>query len=247
MKTKLCLGKLAPRLDPRTLMMRDYTTVELPPPPSQFDNLFIIYNKLGINDAPALFPMDGNNRLGDCTIAGIAHALTVYNGLVADLKIPPEKDVVKLYKKLTGGIDSGLVELDVLNYWRRREFYYHKILAYVKINPKNHDNVKHAIQLFGGVYLGFEVQTEAIEDFKARRTWTPGTEVEGGHAVFATSYDEETVTVLTWGNTQKGTWEWWDARVDEAYAILPVEAQQPGFAAGFNFDQLKEDLMIVTK
>ena len=247
MKTeKLCFGKLEPKSDIRTLMMRDYTTPQLSPPPLTFDNLMAVCNKLN-KTVPVLFPMDGNDRWGDCTIAGIAHALTVYNGLVGDLKIPTQGKVVRLYKRLTGGVDSGLVELDVLNYWRKRAFNGHKILAYVKIDPKNHTNVKQAIRLFGGVYLGFEVQSEAIADFRARRVWTPGTGVEGGHAVFATSYDEATVTVLTWGNDQRGTWEWWDDRVDEAYAILPIEAQEPGFAPGFDFAQLKEDLMVVTK
>ncbi len=37
------------------------------------------------------------------------------------------------------------------------------------------------------------------------------------------------VTVLTWGNTQQGTWAWWDECVDEAYAILPQDATKPGF------------------
>jgi hypothetical protein len=30
--------------------------------------------------------------------------------------------VVKLYMHLTGGVDSGLNELDVLNYWRKHRF-----------------------------------------------------------------------------------------------------------------------------
>jgi hypothetical protein len=50
------------------------------------------------------------------------------------------------------------------------------------------------------------------------------------------------VNVLTWGNTQPGTWGWWDECVDEAYAILPPEASNPGFAPGFNITQLKQDL-----
>jgi len=48
--------------------------------------------------------------------------------------------------------------------------------------------------------------------------------------------------VLTWGNTEQATWAWWDECVDEAYTILPPEAQKPGFAPGFNFAQLKADL-----
>ena len=60
--------------------------------------------------------------------------------------------------------------------------------------------------------------------------------------MFAVGYDKDGVTVLTWGNTQKATWGWWDECVDEAYAILPIEAKDAKFAPGFNFDQLKADL-----
>jgi hypothetical protein len=38
---------------------------------------------------------------------------------------------------------------------------------------------------------------------------------------------------------------WWDECVDEAYAILPPEAEKTGFTPGFNFAQLKADLAAV--
>jgi len=44
---------------------------------------------------------------------------------------------------------------------------------------------------------------------------------------------------------QQATWAWWDECVDEAYAILPPEAEKPGFAPGFDFAQLKADLTAV--
>jgi hypothetical protein len=50
------------------------------------------------------------------------------------------------------------------------------------------------------------------------------------------------VTVLTWGNIQKATWAWWDACVDETYAILPLEAKDVQVAPGFDFAQLQADL-----
>jgi len=56
------------------------------------------------------------------------------------------------------------------------------------------------------------------------------------------AYDGNGVTVLTWGNTQQGSWAWWDGCVDEAYAILPPESQKPGFAKGFDFAELQADL-----
>jgi hypothetical protein len=147
-----------------------------------------------------------------------------------------------LYTHLTGGPDTGLVEFDVLNYWRKNAVAGDKIQAYVSIDPKNHTHVEQAIEFFGGVYLGFQVQQNCVEEFDAHQPWTPGPLTNEGHAVFAVGYDQSGLTVLTWGNTQKATWAWWDECVDEAYAILPPEAEKRGFAPGFNYTQLKADL-----
>jgi hypothetical protein len=119
------------------------------------------------------------------------------------------------------------------------------IINYVSISPKNHTHVQLAIQLFGGVYLGFQVQQNAVQEFDNHQPWTPGPLTQDGHAVYAVAYDQNGVTVLTWGNTQQATWAWWDECVDEAYAILPPEAQKAGFAPGFNYAQLQTDLSSV--
>ena len=156
-----------------------------------------------------------------------------------------QQSVVKLYMHLTGGVDSGLNELDVLNYWRQNRVSGDEIITYASIDPKNHTHIQQAIHLFGGVYLGFQVQQNCVEEFNARKPWTPGKLTNDGHAVFAVAYDNHGVTVLTWGNTQQATWAWWDECVDEAYAILPPQARKPGFAPGFNFAQLQADLEAV--
>jgi hypothetical protein len=156
-----------------------------------------------------------------------------------------ETAVVKLYLRLTGGVDSGLNEMDVLNYWRQHRVSGDEIITYTSIDPKNHAHIQQAIRLFGGVYLGFQVQANAEQDFEARRPWTPGPLTNDGHAVYAVAYDQNGVTVLTWGNTQQATWGWWDECVDEAYAILPGEAKDPNFAPGFNIAQLQADLALV--
>jgi len=190
--------------------------------------------------------MDGNDTLGDCTIAALAHAITVYRGLTATKKVIMSKqNVVKLYMHLTGGVDSGLNELDVLNYWRQNSVDGDKILSFVGISPKNHTHVQQAIQLFGGVYLGFQVQQNCVQEFDAHQPWTPGPLTNDGHAVYAVGYDQNQLTVLTWGNIQQATWAWWDECVDEAYAILPAEAKASDFAPGFNFAQLQADLSAV--
>lgn len=239
-------GKHAPRNDYRTLRFGTYVTAALPDPPASCDVLQRVYEDLGIGDPTRLFPMDGNDTLGDCTIAAVAHAITVYQGLVGKKKtIMKREAVVKLYRHLTGGEDTGLNELDVLNYWRQNSVDRCKILAFVKLDPKNHRHVKQAIQLFGGVYLGFQVQRNCEQEFDARKPWIPGPLTHDGHAVFAVGYDAKSLTVLTWGNTQRATWGWWDECVDEAYAILPPQAAKPGFAAGFDIKQLQADLEAV--
>ncbi|HJV59621.1 MAG TPA: hypothetical protein VJ743_01690 [Albitalea sp.] len=235
-------GKHPPKHDYRTLRFKDYLTSTLAAPPPAFDVLATVYPNVDMSDPSRLFPMDGNDTLGDCTIAALAHAVTTYRGLVRQKHIPTQKSVVKLYMHLTGGVDSGLNELDVLNYWRQHAAGGDKILAFASIDVRNHAHVQQAIQLFGGVYLGFQVQQDCLRDFQSRKPWTPGPLTHDGHAVFAVGYDAAGLTVLTWGNTQTATWAWWDECVDEAYAILPPEADKDGFAKGFDFKQLKADL-----
>jgi hypothetical protein len=239
-------GKHPPKVDYRTLRFRTYVTSKLPAPPPALNVLSRVYKELDTTNATALFPMDGNDTLGDCTIAALAHADTVYNGLIAKpAKIMAQQDVIKLYEQMTGGVDSGLNELDVLNYWQSNGVDGDRILAFTSIQPKNHTHIQQAIQLFGGVYLGFQVQQNCVQEFDAHKPWTPGPLTNDGHAVYAVAYDQHGVTVLTWGNTQQATWAWWDECVDEAYAILPPEAANPDFAPGFNITQLKADLAAV--
>jgi hypothetical protein len=235
-------GKHPPKQDYRTLRLRKYLTAALAAPPPSYDVLPRVYQKLDTADPTKLFPMDGNDTLGDCTIAALAHAVTTFRGLVGTRQIMAKASVIKLYMHLTGGVDSGLNELDVLNYWRKNAVSGDKILAFATIDVKNHTHIQQAIQLFGGVYLGFQVQQNCLQEFDARQPWTPGPLTQDGHAVFAVAYDPAGVTVLTWGNTQKATWAWWDECVDEAYALLPADSKKSDFAPGFDFAQLQADL-----
>jgi hypothetical protein len=239
-------GKHPPKVDYRTLRLRDYLTPDLPAPPAAVNTLARVYDKMHISNPATLFPMDGNDTLGDCTVAALAHAVTTYRGMMGTKDIMSKSAAVKLYYHLTGGVDSGLNELDVLNYWKQNSVARDKILAYASIDPKNHTHIQQAIQIFGGVYLGFQVQENCVQEFDNHQPWTPGPLTQDGHAVFAVAYDQTGVTVLTWGNTQQATWAWWDECVDEAYAILPPEAKKAGFAPGFNIAQLEADLSDVT-
>jgi hypothetical protein len=240
-------GKHPPKNDFRTLRFKKYLKSNIAPPPASDNKLATVYAKLKTKDPTKLFPMDGNDTYGDCTIAALAHAETVFRGLVGKKLIIPSPAVVKLYFQLTGGVDSGMNELDVLNYWQSNRVSGDELIAFAKLDRKNHEEIEQALHLFGGVYLGFQCQKNCVQEFQSHKPWTPGSLTNDGHAVFAIAYDQDGVTVLTWGNTQIGTWDWWDECVDEAYALLPPEARQPGFAPGFDFAQLKADLTAVAQ
>src|SRR6266851_3963722 len=94
-------GKHPPKQDYRTLRLRSYLTAALPAPPASYDVLAKVYQKLDTQDPTKLFPIDGNDTLGDCTIAGVAHAITTYRGLVGTRNIMAKAAVVKLYMHLT--------------------------------------------------------------------------------------------------------------------------------------------------
>jgi hypothetical protein len=239
-------GKHPPKKDYRTLRFKTYLTAAVAPPPPSYNVLTDrVYPKLGTTDPTQLFPMDGNDTLGDCTIAALGHSETVFRGMLGTKKIMTKTAAVKLYMHLTGGVDSGLNELDVLNYWRQHPVAGDKIVNYVSVSPKDHTHVQQAIKMFGGVYLGFQVQQGCEDQFNAHQPWTPAPLTNDGHAVYAVAYDQQQLTVLTWGNTQQATWAWWDECVDEAYAILPPEARDPGFVTGFDFAQLEKDIQDV--
>src|SRR5437879_5235779 len=98
-------GKHPPKVDYRTLRLKNYFTPAMPPPPPSENILNRVYAKVGTSDPTKLFPMDGNDTLGDCTIAALAHAVTMYRGLLGTQHIMTQQAVVKLYMHLTGGLD----------------------------------------------------------------------------------------------------------------------------------------------
>ena len=239
-------GKLAAKHDPRTLKLSALLAPDLKPPPDHFNALPRVFTGTGVDDPRRLFPMDGNQSVGCCTIAAAAHAETVWEAYCGRKRVPAKSAVLRDYFALTGGPDSGLVMLDVCNHWRQVGVTGEKILAFAGVDRRDHTAIKQAISLFGGLYLGFRVQEAAISDFNARRMWTPGPDTGEGHCIWLYAYTPDWVAGLTWGSTQRGTWEWFDAMADESFAILPGEASLAPFAPGLDLPALQAALQAVT-
>jgi hypothetical protein len=237
----LRFGKKPPLRDYRTLQFGMYLKDDIPEPPSATNLTKRVCANLGYKPE-YLFPLLSNDTLGNCTVVGMAHGSTVYHGMVSQLHIPCQSEVIRIYNHLTGGVDSGLYLLDVIKYWRRIGIEESKIYAYANVNHVNHTHVKQAISIFGGLFMGFQCQEKVLDEFRSKKPWQIGKKINAGHAVYVTGYNDDGVEVLTWGTTQLGTWAWWDEHVDESYALLPPEAKVEGFTTGFDFERLKEDL-----
>jgi hypothetical protein len=194
------------------------------------------------------WPMFGNNKYGDCTMAAAAHAIQLWNAATKQSDpVPSQLAVVSEYFKLTGGADSGLVEANVLKTWRTSGLWGNQIVGYAPVNVHDQNLLQLAVYLYGLAYIGIQVPANAETQFKESEPWTlvPGWQsqkIMGGHAVPIVGYDQQYLYVVTWGEIQPMAYDWWRVYGDEAWAVLPQEIKQ---AAGFDnlsFDQLLADL-----
>ena len=237
------LGRKAIKTDSRTLALGDYLKPSLPAPPPAKDWT------CGITS----WGMMMNDKLGDCTIAGAAHAVQVWSKCLGAEITVDDKTVLSFYEKWDGynpsdpSTDNGGIELDVLNNWRKEGFSGHGLLAYATPKFSNLVEIRQSIALFGGVYIGLSLpitaQNQDVWDVvpnggaKAKKgSW-------GGHCVFVPKYDEHGFTCITWGGLKTMTLAFWKKYCDEAYALLGQDwLNQKGAPSGFDKAQLQTDL-----
>src|SRR5450755_4664562 len=241
------LGKQAARLDARTLQFANYMKAAAPLAPPKHEEW---------TSKVKQWPMMLNDNLGDCTCACAGHMIegwTVY--AYPPGYIPADQQILQAYQAVAGYLpgepatDQGAVILDVLNYWRQTGIAGHPIRAFVALEPKNHEQVKDAVYLFGNCYIGVQLPLSA----QNQKVWSvpaggatgqsaPGS--WGGHAIPIVAYDARAVTVITWGELKRVTWSFLDAYSDEAYAVLSDDWIAANRQAPNNFDlaQLTADL-----
>ena len=236
-------GKLAPRLDARTLHFKSYLG-QLPPTPATVDWTGLVTD----------WKMLANDTLGDCTIASVSHLIMLWRSVNGEQFIPADADVIATYSALTGytpsdpSTDQGAVELNILNAWRNTGILGHKISAFVSIDPRNLDHLRAAINLFGGVYAGTLLPDKAMEEFNYNQPWSDtSTQAFDGHAIPLVAYTPDDFTCITWGRKQVIKNAWLQKYLDEAYAPLSpdwlnAEGKSP---SGFLLEQLTADLKLL--
>lgn len=242
------LGKKPKRVDTRTFKLSKYLKKEaLPPIPEEVS---------WITQVPQI-PMYLNDSLGDCVEAAQAHHIGQWSYYASGNEVTfADSDIIKMYE-IEGGYlpgqpntDNGTDMLTALNVWRKQGFAGHNIMAYMSVDPTNHDEVKAAIYLFGSLFTALALPISA----QGQDAWTvadggPSAEGNqpggwGGHCVTTAAWSPITATCMTWGTRLKMSHNFWDDYVEECFACLSPEwiAANGNSPNGFDLATLQADL-----
>jgi hypothetical protein len=208
-------------------------------------------------------PMFANDRYGDCTLASHGHRIVAQEFSSRQREVTlTDTDALEAYSAVTGfrrndpATDNGAYMLDVANYMRRvgmgreKDGSRHTVDAFVKVDHTNRQEVKTACVLFGGVWTGVWLPETAQQQTGPRLTWDvvagPLTGPAeggswGGHAIHCPGFNYGELDLWTWGQEQRMTWAFWDAYVDESYALISEDWFRRGGTTprGFRIDQLR--------
>lgn len=221
------LGKRSPKLDPRTFKLSDFTVGIEPLNPPTYGG----YTEPGI-----LWPVYGNDLIGDCAIAAWLHMIGLWTETaIGKESIFTKDDAIKAYSDVSGYVpgdpstDNGCFLLDVLNYARKKGINGHKIGAYVSVNWRNWRELHMAINWFGGVYIGLQMPLTAQNQDVCWQVPTTGPVGDaspglwGGHCVNVVRYTPHSKTVVSWGREFYMSNGFYGSYTDEAYAIVSAD------------------------
>lgn len=230
------LGRLAPKPVP-VADLTHYLTAPLPAAPAT------------VTAPPLNYPMAGNDKYGDCTIAAVVHSDQATASLTQEAwKYPGDYVVEERYLSMTGGQDTGLVITDVLKAWvAKGGLFGHQLAAFAPVHVKHTNVIRQATSLCAVVYTGVTIPNVAMQQFDAHQPWalthtSADNVIDGGHAVPIVGYNATGPMFVTWGALQQATWEWWLKYGEEAYAVITAEVKARGSLRSVNFQALDQDL-----
>lgn len=248
------LGKKAPGTDRRDLRLAKLINK------AEFAGLKLPGSVAYQDKVTGGYPMLGNDRVGDCTMAAKYHMIQTWDAVVGEVTfMPTDGMALGDYSRVTGynprdpSTDQGAVERDVLNDWRSHNAADgQRIYAFAAVDFKDEAQVKFATYLFGGVYWGLALPKVAQDQAQPGGTWKKPTRLTGGgapgswggHAVPSTGFDRHGVPFITWGFEMHMAWAFIREYAEECWAIIPPEwFTKSGInPAGFNEAKLQQYL-----
>jgi hypothetical protein len=131
----------------------------------------------------------------------------------------------------------------------------HKIAGYAAFgNPADELLLGQVVDVFGSVYVGFNVQQHMMDEFEAGQVWTwePGDEMVGGHCVplqrrEAAGSRHGILDYITWAAEQHADFGWQSRAVEEAWAVVSEDWLEANGSTveGLDLSQLLADTRYV--
>lgn len=161
--------------------------------------------------------MFGNDRLGDCTVATLAHQDQIAAQAVGETSPLEDDDVIAIYRQsgydpADPSSDQGWGNLDAARAAVRAGW----ASALVHFDATDRDMLEIVVNTFGCAMVGIDLPLSAQRQTGLGKTWDapPDGKLDGehrpsswgGHAVGVVDCDAEGVTVATWGAYQRATW-----------------------------------------
>lgn len=253
----LKLGKKPFVPGPKLLRLEAYTDLEklLPQIPETFDRRPVVTGG---------FPMYGNDRLGDCTWAGIGHAIQDLSFGAGQGKTPLDSDIQLGYwetgdppattGEAGGPTDDGRDEQSVLSYWINTGTGGDKLGAFAFIDPTNHDHMRIGMYIFGVLYTGTALPLSAQSQGQLwdvvgdGKTGNSEAGSWGGHCYTnRPKWDGKVLQLVTWGYEMEETLAFSDTYKEEAYVPISSDWLKGGKSIdGLDMQQLASDAAAIT-
>ena len=137
-----------------------------------------VVNSLDANGQPVVLAMYGNDKQGDCTIAGIGNilrvdsldALEITDGDVEAAYVAVTGQEGAAYDPATGANDNGCNEVDVLDFWTGSGVGGNRLLGHAGVDYSSDREIRMALHLCGPLYPGWQLST----DQQTQPIWQPG-------------------------------------------------------------------------
>lgn len=253
-------GRRPPKNAP-ALMFRSFLSREVPAHPPEEDYL----GKL------SGWQMLGNDVAGDCNAVTWANMRRLVTATLTTEYYPTQAQVWQFYQTQNPRFDPngtsgtngpGSSDDQGMDVQTGLEYLHAnggpdgaKVVAFAKVDHTNIDEVKAALAIFGGLWLGVQVLDTNQQQFAGGQPWTDvaGSAIDGGHAILGGGYTASDIRFITWAKETEFAQSFWNGivqgtpLVEEAWvAIWPEHLGTTAFEQGVDQAQLAADYQALT-
>jgi hypothetical protein len=197
-----------------------------------------------------IYPMDLNDSIGDCVVAGFDHSRQIITGLLTGTQKNFTIDEIKAFyaTQNPNGTDNGMSMQLFLEYLVTNKY----IVGFASVNWKNEDELKSAIYLGLGIMTGVQLQQAQEQQFGNNQTWDSvvGSPIIGGHCIPASGFltPANEYSIITWGKQIQTTKNFVANQMDEAWFILMQEhIDHPNFRNHFDLQGFSDAVKAITQ